>query len=291
MPKATSKGDVSGSESEPERTRSAKKSASASSKIASKDKGRVDEDDSAPEPAASDDEDGSDEEEYEIEAILDAKHGTFPEGRIGYLVKWKGYGDEHNSWVDEKDAEGAKVLITEFWKRNKKGGRKPEPVKPKPAAKTRKSPVKDADSDVEDPPAKKRGRPSKAATAPSDDEAESLPVKQKKPRKSTGTAAAKGPRRKSNADAMDEDVEAPTKFTDMHKLKEAGTWEHLIQSIDTVERTESGELYVYFTLKNGKGHGRENSDLCKKKMPYKLIEFYESNLRWKATDEDDVMEE
>lgn len=121
-------------------------------------------------------------------------------------------------------------------------------MKPKSAAKTLKSPVKDADSEVEDPPAKKRGRPSKAASPPSDDEAESLPVKQKNPRKSTGTTAAKGPRRKSNADAMDEDVESTTKYIDMHKLKEAGTWEHLVQSIDTVERTDSGELYVYFTL-------------------------------------------
>ena len=30
---------------------------------------------------------------------------TCQQGRTGYLVKWKGYGEEHNSWVDEKDAE------------------------------------------------------------------------------------------------------------------------------------------------------------------------------------------
>jgi hypothetical protein len=79
------------------------------------------------EPAASDGE--GDEEEYEIEGILDAKKGAFPQvmwslsrffachtvlgascylhilqGRTGYFVKWKGYGEEENSWVDEKDA-------------------------------------------------------------------------------------------------------------------------------------------------------------------------------------------
>jgi Chromo (CHRromatin Organisation MOdifier) domain len=26
------------------------------------------------------------------------------QGRMGYFVKWKGYGKEENSWVDEKDA-------------------------------------------------------------------------------------------------------------------------------------------------------------------------------------------
>lgn len=25
-------------------------------------------------------------------------------GRMGYLVKWKNYAEEHNSWVDERDA-------------------------------------------------------------------------------------------------------------------------------------------------------------------------------------------
>jgi len=67
-------------------------------------------------------ENGEEEEEYEIEAVLDAKRNKFPEvgppslrhvfpanqralqGRMGYLVKWKGYPDEENSWVDEQDA-------------------------------------------------------------------------------------------------------------------------------------------------------------------------------------------
>ncbi|KAH9857246.1 hypothetical protein C2E23DRAFT_807144 [Lenzites betulinus] len=280
MPRVTSKGDDSASESENERPRSAKKQSASASKSASK--ARVE--DSAAEEGSEDDEE--DEEEFEIEAILDAKHGAFPEGRVGYLVKWKNYGEEHNSWVDENDAQGAKVLINEFWKKNKKNPRKSEP-KPKPTPKPSKSSVKTVDSDAEEPAPKKRGRTSKAASAreASEDEDEPVP-KQKKPRKSTGSAAKNG-KRKSNADAMDEDDDT---YVDMRKWKDATSWEHLVESIDTVERTESGDLFVYFTLKGGKGHGREKSELCKKKMPYKLIEFYESNLRWKPNEEDDMEE-
>ncbi|KAI0831992.1 hypothetical protein BC628DRAFT_573625 [Trametes gibbosa] len=281
MPKATTKGDASGSESDSERPRSSKKQSASASKSASKDKGRVD--DTVDEEGS--DEEEEDDEEYEIEAILDAKHGAFPEGRMGYLVKWKNYGEEHNSWVDEKDAEGALALITEFWKKNKKGGRKSE-VKSKPTPKPPKASSKNADSDVEEVAPKKRGRPSKAASAREASEEEDPVPKQKKPRKSAGSAAKTG-RRKSNADAMDEDEDS---YVDMRKWKDVSSWEHLIDSIDTVERTESGDLLVYFTLKSGKGHAREKSDICKKKMPYKLIDFYESNLRWKPT-EVDAMEE
>jgi hypothetical protein len=32
------------------------------------------------------------------------------QGRYGYLVKWKGYDETHNSWVDELDA-GYVVLL------------------------------------------------------------------------------------------------------------------------------------------------------------------------------------
>ncbi|KAG6884184.1 hypothetical protein C0993_000559 [Termitomyces sp. T159_Od127] len=55
------------------------------------------------------------EEEYEIEEILNAKKGYFPDGRMGYFVKWKGFNSSENSWVDEHDAGNAKALIEEFW--------------------------------------------------------------------------------------------------------------------------------------------------------------------------------
>lgn len=69
------------------------------------------------------------ESEYEVEAVLDAKRGVFPnvcslyyilhdgalnrtrltspQGRVAYLCKWKGYPDSENSWVDQQDAQYA----------------------------------------------------------------------------------------------------------------------------------------------------------------------------------------
>ena len=108
MPKGSAAAEVvedSASEGEP---RSSKKKSDSNANAQSGDEGSDNGEDS--------------NEEYEIEAILDAKHGAFPgvrsstldfgilnvvtrpQGRMGYLVKWKGYEEEHNSWVDAEDA-------------------------------------------------------------------------------------------------------------------------------------------------------------------------------------------
>ena len=72
MAKATAKHDDATSESETELPKSAKKSAAASKNGASNNKGR----DASDDDDEGDDDEG-DEEEYEIEAILEAKPGTF----------------------------------------------------------------------------------------------------------------------------------------------------------------------------------------------------------------------
>ncbi|KAI0323268.1 hypothetical protein GY45DRAFT_1376447 [Cubamyces sp. BRFM 1775] len=289
MAKLTTKADVSSSESDNDQPRPARKQATGTSKNASKDKGRVEDKDEG-----SEEDDEEDEEEYELEAILDAKHSTFPKGRMSYLVKWKGYGEEDNSWVDEKDAEGARDLIADFWKHHKKGFRKSD-VKPKVTPKPHKSSVK-ADSDVKSTaPAKKRGgqsksSPARAASDEEDEEDTALKQKklQKKPWKSAGGSAARiNNRRKSNASTADEDGEP---YADLRKLKDISSWEHLVERIDTVERMENGDLSVYFTLKNGKGRATEKSDICKKKMPLKLLDFYESHLLWKPAHENAMKE-
>ena len=49
------------------------------------------------------------EEEYEVEKILDLQH--FGRRRkLQYLVKWKGYPDSENQWVDSHDVFADKVI-------------------------------------------------------------------------------------------------------------------------------------------------------------------------------------
>ena len=141
-------------------------------------------------------------------------------------------------------SRGARELIDEYWRKSgkKAGGRKSD-VKPKPAAKPRKSVAKDDEDEEERAPSvKKRGRPpkSQAKSEEQDEDVEMEDVPKKKPRKGT----AKGGKRGA-ATTEDQDEE---EYTDMKKWKELSTWEHLVESIDTVERTDNHELLVYFTL-------------------------------------------
>ncbi|KAJ3555485.1 hypothetical protein NM688_g2549 [Phlebia brevispora] len=227
-------------------------------------------------------------EEYEIEAILNAEHGAFDGGEIGYFVKWKNYGEEHNSWVKESDAGNAHDLIDEYWRKQgklkKAGGRKSDAKASVPAR--RKRTASPEISETESAPApKKRGRPPKAKPV-SDDEDEIQEVPPPKPSKAKSVSVSAKSKTKASPEPMDEDEET---YQDMSKWKDAKSWAHLVDSIDTVEKMEDGKLYVYFRLKPQKNGERplcrELSDVCKQKMPQMMLSFYEANLRWRPQDD------
>lgn len=62
------------------------------------------------------------EMQYEIEEILDKKFMKSNDGkrRLYYLIKWKGYSLEHNTWEPKSELGNAKEIIKEFEKRRKK---------------------------------------------------------------------------------------------------------------------------------------------------------------------------
>jgi chromobox protein 5 len=234
----------------------------------------------------------NEEEEYEIEEIMDAKRGTFPGGRLGYLVKWKGYDSSHNSWVDEMDAGNATLLIEAYWAKGKKdkGGRKSVGSKPKPSI-GKKSLGKDEGSEVGTTSAvKKRGRPKTKYDKEDTDQEDSDHAPKKKSRKSNGADTKNlkkaGTGKKTSEVAPDneeQDVDDEITIGNMQQHMKTPSWEHLIAHIETVERTSENELDVFFKLATGESV-REDARVCALRFPQKLIAFYESNLRWKISD-------
>lgn len=87
--------------------------------------------------------------EYEVEKILD--HAEFKEGTKivkEYLIKWKGYHPEHNTWEPEGNLGNAQGRRIKDYFTRLNGGLKERPKKGKPGRVVSEAPV-----------LKKRGRP------------------------------------------------------------------------------------------------------------------------------------
>ena len=62
------------------------------------------------------------ENEYEVEEIVDKQvlrtsSRLGPKVRVRYLVKWKNWGDDHNSWESLENLAGAMETVEEFEER------------------------------------------------------------------------------------------------------------------------------------------------------------------------------
>jgi len=235
-------------------------------------------------PIQGDPESEEEEEEYEIEQVLDARRGFFPDGRMGYFVKWKGYGDTENSWVDEQDAVNAGDLVEEYWAKNpKKKAASRKSLEKKSPKKPRKSAAAEDSSDAGHISTKKRGRKPSNKTAKEsgdemdvDDEARAP----KKPRKSS-TQTSKAVKMKTATPEPEEKT-----IGTMEPYMHMNSWDGLVKSVDTVERGADDVLVVYFTLQSEEAVVAP-SKLCNQRFPEKMLEFYESNLRWRSIEDKD----
>ena len=57
------------------------------------------------------------EDEFEIDSILDHRDKRLRKGHAReYLVKWTGYGPEHNTWEPENNMQHCKETVAKYWK-------------------------------------------------------------------------------------------------------------------------------------------------------------------------------
>jgi chromobox protein 5 len=149
---------------------------------------------------------------------------------------------------------GAKELITEYWsrqgkKKGEKAGRKSEP---KPKAATRRPVAASVESTPE--PAqgtKKRGRDRQKANKPGSDdedaEEEDDTRSKKRGRRSNGVTRRVSPSPTPSSEMASPVVELLEPST-IKKWGNLPSWERHIEAIDTVERTDDGDLVIYFKL-------------------------------------------
>ncbi|KAJ3182120.1 hypothetical protein HDU85_003162 [Gaertneriomyces sp. JEL0708] len=213
---------------------------------------------SAPSAAISvdDEEDSPGEETYEVERILSHK---VKNGVELYLVKWKGWGDEDNTWEPVENLEGAEDALREFWKRNKRvhGGGKV---------------------------VKKAGKREAHGTH---EEARS-----KRARVDNGAGDAEEAGSTDDRGASEDLVLETDAYTQHDELPESklalSSWDDLVERVDTLDRESSTNgIIVFLTWKDGTKSVHPNTE-CNARCPQAMIQFYEKNVRFRTLEEDDA---
>lgn len=143
----------------------------------------------------------------------------------------------------------ARELVDEFWRKNPQkkkvavAGRKS--VDKKSPKKPRKSTATDDTSDAGEISTKKRGRKSSSHKVGSGDEMDVDEEKPAKKAKKDSAQPSKTNAKKVNTTSPEEDE---VHLGTMKKYMSMASWEGLIKTIDTVERSDDDELKIFFTL-------------------------------------------
>ncbi|KAK4687303.1 hypothetical protein P7C73_g2814, partial [Tremellales sp. Uapishka_1] len=199
-----------------------------------------------------DEEEGDEEggEEYEIEAILDH---SLENGKYTYLVAWKNYGPEHNSWEPDEHLH-APEIVNKYMSKIKAAA---------------------------PPITKKRGRQSASSSAP--------PPKAKVAKTRMNGRGAGAGKRSAPIDVDEEELEdkgdptvtyETTHVDSMDKYEDVMDWEEVVTEIDSVERGPGDKLNVYMSMQGGEKLSIP-TEIAYARCPQKVLKFYEAHLKWK----------
>ncbi|TKY90322.1 hypothetical protein EX895_000320 [Sporisorium graminicola] len=251
------------------------------------------------------------EDEYEIESIVSHFQDSSA-GELSYFVKWKGYPDSENSWVYESDMGGAQEMITEYWakvpeKRVKRMGTKGGKKGKRQSSVSASSPAAKASSSSLAAAGKRSGRRELSLLAHGETPSSRTKVAR---RVTDGLAPSRSPtpddalidvasdpalqRIRSDPNLTDEQRQV-LEAQHLHAVKldrlrkryaRIPDWDPIVKRVEAVEKMSDNKLRVFVHFENGDRLAFE-SIVAHHRCPLKLLQFYESNLRFKKRDDDD----
>lgn len=213
------------------------------------------------------------------------------QNEMAYFVSWVGYGDEHDSWVREEDAENAADMLAEYWKRQKRPAKSILAI-----SKTARQVWAQLDKNKElsqsqgGAGSKKRGRGSHAAGASGSVDPSSSRGKSKSKRQRNADADAE-----DDSDDPDADVDLTLLSSEERevllikrarkKYERMADWEDVVDAVETVARTDQGRLVASVRFKDGAKFKFE-TPIVNRRCPQKMLALYESRLRWTPPSKD-----
>ncbi|ODN04789.1 Chromobox protein 5 [Orchesella cincta] len=189
-------------------------------------------------------------EEYVVEKILEKR--IVGQGKTEYLLKWKGYGDEDNTWEPEENL-GCPDLIAEFerqWEENQKKKR--------------------AEREAKKSTGSKRPAPASVAAAAAEDYNE---------RKENKFAAASAPKKQKTTKETTRGSLASAEVTGFDR---GLLPEKIIGATDS-----SGELMFLMKWKDTDEADLVPARQANVKCPQVVISFYEERLTWHTNSAND----
>lgn len=235
-------------------------------------------------------EEEEEEEEFSVEKVVDKR---LRGGKVEYLLKWKGYSDEENTW-EPVDNMGCPDLIEAFERQRKEAKKKKlsteEPTKKRSsedkndASKEPKSDstkesksdaVKESKSDTVKEKEKNEKIPSKDSHKDSDKDTEKDSTKRKSTSKESKDLKEPSKKKPKKAENGDKDS-GPRGFDRGLEV------EKILGATDT----ENGELMFLVKWKNTIEAELVPAKEANLKIPQLVIGFYEARLTWNSGLED-----
>lgn len=144
---------------------------------------------------------------------------------MAYLVAWKGYGEEDNSWVREIDAAGATEMIKDYWART------PRTQVKKTNNRKRKSPAV---------PAKRKARNTLSPSPDQGDEDDDVRLRE------IANDASLTPAEKAR---REKELLEQSRIERMRKkYGRIADWDEIVRKIEAVERNDQGKLIMFVLL-------------------------------------------